>query len=104
MIRFDKLSPSPQPRFFVVYPGLKTLLIFCAAMHFPVSVTSIIILVLFSCIDKLIDPFLSMASRAFFSKFSITQSNKGGEILAEISVLALVSMEKDTFPEARFFM
>ena len=70
----------------VVKPGLKTLLKFCLLMPLPESVTSTttdaVSFFILTC--KL--PFPSMASRPFFNKFSITQSNSGPFIMALISV------------------
>lgn len=40
MIRLTRVSPRPQPRFFVVKPGLNTFRKFLRAMPLPVSETS----------------------------------------------------------------
>src|SRR5690606_24197095 len=81
-MRLERLSPNPQPLFLVVKPGSNILYRFFLEIPFPVSVTSIIILGEWALISIIIDPLPSIASSAFFNRFSITQSNKGGDIIA----------------------
>ena len=100
-MRFDRLNPSPQPRFLVVNPGLNTLRKLVVRIPLPVSVTSNLHLLYAFLITTWRSPFSSMASRAFFNRFSITQSKRGG-IFARL--LLGYCTPKCTFSVARFRM
>ncbi len=70
IIRFERLNPKPQPLFFVVKPGLKTFDILCILIPLPVSTTSTITFFSWLIISTWMEPFPSIASNAFFNKFS----------------------------------
>lgn len=74
-MRRTRESPRPQPRFLVVYPGLKTVLKRDLGMPFPVSVTSIQMCRLRRPVVMVIMPRPSMASTAFLVRFSMTHEN-----------------------------
>ena len=83
-MRFTKDKPNPQPRFLVVYPGLKTVLNFDFGIPFPVSAKSISTTFSLSSTFSEISPCPSMASTAFFVRFSITQANRESFIKTNI--------------------
>ena len=87
IIRSTKDKPSPQPRFLVVYPGLKTVLNFDFGIPFPVSAKSISTTFSLSSTFSEISPLPSMASTAFFVRFSITQANRESFIKTNIGPL-----------------
>ena len=76
-MRLAKASPRPHPRFLVVNPGLNTVLWFLRGIPFPVSVTVTQARLPSVEVVTSIEPEPSMASTAFFIRFSMTHSKSG---------------------------
>ena len=76
-MRLASERPKPQPRFFVVKPGLNTLLKCFLGIPLPVSVTSSSVPVETAESVSVMLPPCGMASTAFLQRFSITHSKSG---------------------------
>lgn len=77
MMRLASVSPSPQPRFLVVNPGLKMVFWCLREMPLPVSVTSTTAFSPSIEVRMSIAPVPSIASTAFLIRFSMTHSTRG---------------------------
>ena len=104
-MRLARDSPSPQPRFFVVKPGRKTLVISFFLMPLPVSATSMVFRPMLVPTLMVMRPSPSMASTAFLQRFSMTHSNSCRFIIAVacsssmfVSMMTLCDVRRSIYP------
>jgi len=100
IMRLTRVNPRPQPRFFVVKPGLNTSRCWRGVIPLPVSVMSINTFPGFDEMTTDSFPSPSIASMAFLQMFSMTHSKSGGLCMTAIED-ASASKVISTFDETR---